>query len=223
MRKKVNNSKKIFLKITFIMLIIISISFFYIDNKIKPIAIEYCINEVEFAALDAINKTIYKDMTENADLYKNIATLSSTNEVSAVTTDTYKINAIKANIMLATEQTFNEIVIDEVQIPIGVIYNNMYLFGKGWSVPVKMIPMSTVNVDFASTFEGVGINQSLHKIIMECSVDLKVMTPYDTVDFVVTHSIAISETLILGDVPNSYTYIDDTTSQILEKFTDYAN
>lgn len=192
----------------------------YIDKKIKPIAIEYCINEVEYAALDAINRTIYEDMLENEEIYKNIAKLSSLDEISAVTTDTFKINAIKANIMSDCEMIFNQIVIDEVLIPVGVIYNNSLFFAKGWSIPVKMIPMSTVYVDFASTFESVGINQSLHKIIMECSVDLKVMTPYSTVDFVVTHTIAISETLILGDVPNSYTYIDDTGS--LEKFYNYT-
>ncbi len=162
-------------------------------------------------------------MEANSDLYKNIANLSGPNEISAVITDTYKINAIKANIMLMGEQNFEEIVLDEVSVPLGAIYNNMFFFTKGLYVPIKMIPMSTINVDFASTFESVGINQSLHRIIMECSVDLKVITPYETVDFVVYHTIAISETLILGDVPNSYTYIDDTSGDILSKYNDYAN
>ncbi|MFI3115687.1 MAG: sporulation protein YunB [Clostridia bacterium] len=223
MKKYRKNFQIIFLKNMLIVFFVGFSTIIYIDNKIRPIAMEYCINSVELSALESINKTVYDDMQLNSDLYKNIANLSGTGEFSAVITDTYKINAIKTNIMLSGEKNFNEIIIDEVSIPLGAIYNNMFFFTKGFTVPIKMIPMSTVNVDFASTFESVGINQSLHRIIMECSVDLKIITPYETVDFVVYHTIAISETLILGDVPDTYTYIDDTSTNMLDKYNNYGN
>lgn len=208
------------LPILFIIVITIVISLvIYIDRELFPIAKEYCINEIEFIALDAVNKAVTQDMVENPDIYVNIAQImSNDNKVTSVSTDTYKINKIKTTIMDKSDTIINNMMVDEVSLPIGALYKNIFFFGSGFDIPVRMIPQSTVNVDFASSFESIGINQSLHKIIMVCSVDLKIIMPYETVDFVITHDIAIAETLILGDVPESYTNISDLSSETLEKF-----
>lgn len=207
----------------FIIILFLILSFVYVDKKIRPIAREYCVNEIEFFALDAMNQAVSIDMEENRELYTNIAILNRGDEINAVTTDTYKINKIKTNIMQKSDDIFNEMVIDEVNVPLGALNNNLFLYTMGIDLPVKMIPMSTVNVDFASSFESVGINQSLHKIIMECKVDIKILLPYDEVNFEVCHKLAICETLILGNVPESYTHIDDISPNALDNYNHYAN
>ena len=212
-------------RVPFILLSIflcIAICFVYISNKLVPLAQDYCVNEIEFLALDAMNTAVSNDMDENSELYKDIAILNNSSDITAVTTDTYKINKIKTNIMRRSDEILNSMIVDKVEIPIGAIYNNIFFFAQGIEIPVQMIPMSTVNVDFASSFESVGINQSLHRIIMECSIDLKIIIPYETVDFKVVHKIAIAETLIIGDVPNSYTQIEDLGQSTLDKFNHYA-
>ena len=37
-----------------------------------------------------------------------------------------------------------------------------------------------------------------------------------------TSQFPLAETIVLGDVPDSYTYIDDTESSLLGKINDYA-
>ncbi len=37
---------------------------------------------------------------------------------------------------------------------------------------------------------------------------LKIYTPYEVIDYITTHKIPISETILMGDVPDSYTYIN---------------
>lgn len=213
----------ILLRFFIFFLVIIIFTIFYIDREIRPIAVEYCINEIEFFALDSMNTAVSNDMNDNQDLYKNITNISNSHGITTVETDTYKINKIKTNIMQKSDIIFNSIVCDKVFVPIGSIYNNIFLFGHGFDIPIQMIPMSTVNVDFASTFESIGINQSIHKIIMICSTEIKIIMPYSTSDFTVEHKIAISETLLLGEVPDSYTLIEDLSSEILEKYSHYAN
>lgn len=213
----------IFLRFFVLFLSIIIATIIFIDRELAPIATEYCINEIEFAALDSMNTAVASDMNENQDLYKNITNISSENGITTVETDTYKINKIKTNIMQKSDFILNSIICEKVFVPIGSIYNNIFIFGRGFDVPVQMIPMSTVNVDFASTFESIGINQSIHKIIMICTTELKIIMPYSTSDFCVEHKIAISETLLLGEVPNSYTLIEDLSLETLEKYSHYAN
>ena len=212
-------------KITLIFLITFLSLYYYIDQQIQPYIRDYSINEIEYYMLESMNKAVSEDMAINNDDYKNIAILQTNNkdELIALSTDTYKINKIKTNVMARTDANLNLGAISDIYIPIGNLYNNIFFFSKGFYLPVKIIPMTTTKVDFASSFESAGINQSLHKIIMECTVEAKIIMPHEEVDFETKHKIAISETLVLGNVPESYTYIEDSGNESIDKFNSYKN
>lgn len=197
-------------KVLIIVILLFLILYIYIDYSIRPFIREFAIDDVEEYAYFAINNAVIDDMNANSDNYIGIATLktNSQDQLVALETDTYKINQIKTNIMTLSEENLQLDKLTKIYIPIGNIYNNLFLFSKGFELPVRIIPMTTTKVEFVSSFTSQGINQSLHRIIMECEIEIKLMTPFDEIDFSIYHEIALSETLILGEVPNSYTYIN---------------
>ena len=48
------------------------------------------------------------------------------------------------------------------------------------------------------------------------------MTVFGGCDVHVTNRMAVTDTVIVGTVPDSYTYIDDTEQSLLGKVNDYA-
>lgn len=211
---------KKFPKKILIILIIFVFIHIYIDINLRPYLREYAIEEVEDFAYSTINEAIMQDMMANPDNYTSIATIITNNQeqLVALETDTFKINQIKSNIMNLSDTQLNLGNITKINVPIGNLYKNPFLFLSGIELPVRVINMSTTIIDIASSFESKGINQSLHRIILECSVELKIITPYEEIDFKIYHEVALSETLVLGNVPNSYTYIGNVDDEFYKNF-----
>ena len=57
---------------------------------------------------------------------------------------------------------------------------------------------------FVSDFQQAGINQTLHQLTMEVSVDVAVLVLGDTSGFTVTSEVVVAETVIVGDVPDTF-------------------
>ncbi len=193
-----------------IMFSIIIIMQAMISKVIIPYIKEYAINEAEFLALNSMNEAVIYDMEAHASDYIDVCTLkqNSSDEIIAITTDTYKINSIKTRVMKSCDEIIDKNVENIINVPIGATSDNAFYFMRGFDVPFKIEPMTTTEVDFISEVESMGINQSIHRIIIECKVLVRILIPYDTADFEVSHKIIISENIVLGEVPESYTYIN---------------
>ena len=60
---------------------------------------------------------------------------------------------------------------------------------------------------FVSTFEAQGINQTIHRIVMRVEVDVNYIFPGGSGSDSVASEYIVSETVIVGNVPDSYTNI----------------
>ena len=57
---------------------------------------------------------------------------------------------------------------------------------------------------FLSDFSQAGINQTLHKLTMEVSVDVAILVLGQTSSFTLTSEVVVAETVIVGQVPDTY-------------------
>ena len=59
-------------------------------------------------------------------------------------------------------------------------------------------------LNFVSHFSQAGINQSLHQLTMEVSVDVAVLVLGETGSFTINSEVVVAETVIVGDVPQTF-------------------
>ena len=76
--------------------------------------------------------------------------------------------------------------------------------GSGPKLPVKVMSISTSDAEFRNEFSEAGINQTLHQLIMEVSVDVAVLVLGETAGFTITSEVVVAETVIIGDVPETF-------------------
>lgn len=67
----------------------------------------------------------------------------------------------------------------------------------------------SVDSEINSEFTAVGINQTLHRIYLNLSCSISILTPFQTVNKEVSTKVLLTETVIVGEVPSTYYYYDN--------------
>ena len=94
--------------------------------------------------------------------------------------------------------------------------------GQGPALHVGIASLGYADADFISAFTSAGVNQTRHQILLEIHAEARLMTTFGGCDVQLTTQMAVTDTVIVGTVPESYTYIDDTEQSLLGKVNDYA-
>ena len=117
------------------------------------------------------------------------------------------MNKIASDVALKIQDELKNTKTTTSYIPLGTVLNSPLLAKYSPKIKISIEPIGTAYVDFKTDFESSGINQTRHKIYLEAKTQVKVIVPLTTSIKEVKAQIPISETVIIGDVPNSYVNI----------------
>ena len=78
------------------------------------------------------------------------------------------------------------------------------LSGIGQRVYFKTINVTSVICQFNSTFNSVGINQTLHSIYIDVICEVNMNIPLSSIKKTCTTQVLISEAVLVGKVPEIY-------------------
>jgi hypothetical protein len=92
----------------------------------------------------------------------------------------------------------------DLGIPLGSLFLPEFLSGKGPTIPVHILSIRNSDATFVSNFSQAGINQTLHQVTMEVSVDVAVLVLGRTSAFTMTSEVVVAETVIVGQVPETF-------------------
>ena len=67
-----------------------------------------------------------------------------------------------------------------------------------------MTSVNNASADFTSSFSEAGINQTLHQILMEVSMDVTILVAGGTKKATISQTVVVAETVIVGIVPESF-------------------
>jgi sporulation protein YunB len=89
-------------------------------------------------------------------------------------------------------------------IPLGRIFGSRVFAAAGPDLRVGVIPMGTAEVSVREQFEEAGINQTRHVVYLLCRARMQVMIPLHRELIEVTNEFPLVESIIVGEVPDSY-------------------
>lgn len=194
--------------ITFILIFIVSVfigSFIYVDNNLRPTITVLAETKAMELANRSINKAvgdIVKDKINYTDLI--YTKLDSQGKISMIQSNSVLMNQVASDVALEIQNELKQVKTTTSYIPIGTALKSPILAKYGPQLKVSIQPIGTVSVDFKTSFESAGINQTRHTIYLEVKTQVKVVIPLTTSTKEVKAQIPICETIIVGDVPESY-------------------
>ena len=128
---------------------------------------------------------------------------SATGEVTAISSNMARINALSARILhQVVGATENRTI--EIGIPLGNLTGISLLMGRGPNIPVQIVVLTSSRVEFNNSIVTAGINQTKHQINLEVIVDIDILVPWGTENAQVVTEILIADTIVVGQVPDTY-------------------
>ena len=139
--------------------------------------------------------------------------------VTALRSNMAAFNRLQASIADDILQRMAEVSSTDLAIPIGTLTGSPLLAGRGPCLRVRMQSVGTATARFDNQFSSAGINQTRHRIILDVDVHVSILLPGLTTYTKVSNEISVAETVIVGGVPETYTYFSTTPDEI----ENYAN
>ena len=96
----------------------------------------------------------------------------------------------------------------DLTIPLGTLTGSALLVGRGPSLSVRMQSLGSCSAHFENQFDQAGINQTTHRILLCVDLSMSILLPGFRTSTQVSNAFSVAETVIVGDVPGSYTYFD---------------
>ena len=124
--------------------------------------------------------------------------------ITALKTNMSEVNRLKTDILNLINDEILALDTSDLGIPIGSLIMPEILSGRGPSIPVQILAIRNSDASFTSLFTEAGINQTLQQMNLTVCVDVSVLVLGKTNNFTVSSQVVVAETIIVGQVPNTY-------------------
>lgn len=188
---------------------------------IKPLVFKYAVSQAESILLNAANIAVLQVLEEQSVTYDGIALVSrgEGGTINGIEIDIAKINALKSSISSGISEILAKEGKYDLYIPAGTLLGSEFTTGYGRKIHFKMQLTETATVDFKSNFCDTGINNVLHQIVIDINISACILMIGCTEDFSVHTTAIAAQTVIAGEIPDSYTNViehpgDDIADEI---------
>ena len=175
-------------------------------------------NVVHRAIAEAVAETI-----ENGTYgYNDLSSLEKDNEgkITALTSNMIQFNRLQIEVAENVMQKVGSVSSSELAIPVGSLTGVALLAGRGPDLHVRILSVGSPETAFENYFTDAGINQTKHQIVLNVEVTVRILMPGYTSSVAVDSSLAVAETVIVGSVPDTYTYFNsDSVDDVREYVT----
>lgn len=124
--------------------------------------------------------------------------------ITALKTNMSEVNRLKTNTLNLINGEILALDTTDIGIPMGSLFISELFSGRGPIIPVEILSIRNSDAYFTSNFTQAGINQTLHQLSMSVLVDVSVLVLGEAASFTVTSEVVVAETIIVGDVPDTF-------------------
>ena len=194
------------LRFCLFLLVLFLALFLMFRSRYRDIIRELAETQVKNTTSDLTNDAIAKQIADGIIQYDRIVFFEKDLEgrITALKTNMSEVNRLKTDILNIINDEILALDTSDIGIPLGSLFFPELFSGKGPAIPVHILSIRNSDAAFSSNFVQAGINQTLHQLTMLVSVDVAVLVLGQTGSFTITSEVVVAETVIVGDVPNTF-------------------
>ena len=190
----------------FVLLVAAAVAFLMLRSRYRDVIRELAETQVKNTTSDLTNDAIAKQIAEGVIQYDRIVYFEKdlNGRITALKTNMSEVNRLKTDILNIINDEILALDTSDIGIPLGSLFLPELFSGKGPAIPVHILSIRNSDAGFVSAFSQAGINQTLHQLTMEVSVDVAVLVMGETSSFTVTSEVVVAQTVIVGEVPTTF-------------------
>ena len=189
-----------------ILIVVLVVLFLGLRSEYRSVVNDLAQTQVKNTTSDLTNDAIAKQIASGEIQYDRIVFFEKNlgGRITALKTNMSEVNRLKTDILNIINDEILALDTSDIGIPLGSLFLPEFLSGKGPAIPVHILSIRNSDANFVSHFSQAGINQTLHRLNMEVSIDVAVLVLGQTSSFTLTSEVVVAETIIVGDVPQTY-------------------
>ena len=189
-----------------ILCLILLILLLSLRGKYRYVIADLAKTSVMNTTSDLTNDAIARQIADGNIAYDRIVFFEKNldGQITALKTNMSEINRLKTDVLKIINDEILALDNTDIGIPIGSLFLPEIFSGKGPAIPVRILSIRNSDADFVSSFSQAGINQTLHRLNMEVSIDVAVLVLGETSSFTMSSQVVVAETIIVGQVPQTY-------------------
>lgn len=177
---------------------------------LKAILGDMAVTRVSNSVNRLVNEAVY-DAIDSGDIqYDELITLQkdANGNIAALQSNMAAFNRLQADISGDVLDRLSQVSDTELAIPLGTLTGSALLAGRGPKFRVRMQSIGSCTAHFENAFDHAGINQTTHSILLYVDVSVTILLPGFSTFTKVSNAFSVAETVIVGAVPDTYTYFD---------------
>ena len=207
--QKVKKRKKVVKIASFVLILLLILSILIVLNtywkSTLPTLLDITQAKISAQTVLVINQAVTTSF-QDTDVFGDLINIQRDNDgnIILLTANSLQANKLARQTAIVSQQRLDQLAKEQIDVPFGTISGIPLFSEMGPEITITVTPIGAVNCTFTSTFESVGINQTLHRMFIqvECKMDLIIPQMHHTMECVVP--ILVSESIIIGKVPQTY-------------------
>lgn len=185
----------------------VSIGFFrFISSRVEPLIETMAVSKTINLISLAISEVTDSSLTEEMLSYPDFISLE-TNQEGQITMLSFRTAESTRFKRLMTERLVTQLEsIDPsvLSIPLGNLTGVVLFSALGPSVRVRVQSVGDVKTAYENEFTAAGVNQTKHSVYLKTEVTVYLLIPGEVIPVTVQERVCVAETIIVGDVPDTY-------------------
>lgn len=194
-----------FVRRLLLLLVIVLVGLLLFRGRYHDVIFNLAETQVMNSTSDLINDAIDRQIEDGNIQYDRIVYFEKdlNGRITALKTNMSEVNRLKTDILNIINDEILALDASALGVPLGSLFIPEVFSGKGPEIPVQILSIRNSDASFTSDFTQAGINQTLHQLNMQVSVDVAILVLGQTENFTISSQVVVAETVIVGQVPDT--------------------
>ena len=200
------------------LLCLLFLAFYLFFARLQPLMGDLAVSRVSNQASKLVSSAINETIQSGEVDYERLISFEKDDagKVTALKSNMAEFNRLQTQIDSNILQHLSEVSLSTLSVPVGTLTGITLLSGRGPVINVKMQSVGSSTSRFENEFSSAGINQTKHRIVLNVDVRISILLPGTKTSTTVSNSYVVAETVIVGSVPETYTYFHSGQVQDIE-------
>ena len=181
-----------------------------LSARLSPLVTVVAVDEVNNEIHQIVNHAVDSVIREQALSYGDIVSLERGEQgiVTSASSNMAAINSLRTELTARILEKIDGIDLRELDIPLGNLTGVDLLSGRGPALRVEALWIGTIRTELENEFSSAGINQTLHRLMLQVAIPATILLPTGQTETTVTTQVCIAENIIIGSVPGTYIQVE---------------
>ena len=191
--------------------VLIAAGILLVEHNLTQVVLSLAQAQARALAVQVLNESAAQLLSSGEVTYDSLMHVreDSAGQVRLIQANTPEMNRLAAQVSLLAQGRLQQTRDQAVRVPLGSALGLTLFAGAGPKIEVRILPVGSVHAEFHTDFQTAGINQTRHRVSLVLTAQVQLVIPTGAQTVEVTTQVAMAESIIVGEVPETFTDVGD--------------